>query len=325
MPIPTYDALMLPVLRHCAAKAWAMRDLVARIADDLHLNPEERVQHIPSGSTTTIASRVHWAKTYLKQAGLLDQPPRGVVQITASGRELLGRNPVQIDAATLGQFEAFRVFLKRTKAGSDAGQPAPDTVDPALPEPSSTPEELIAAASRTLDEALRDALLARVLEGSPRFFEHAIIDLLLAMGCGGSRGDAGEQLGGTSDGGVDGVIREDQLGLDRVYLQAKRYAPGNTVGSEAVQAIIGALVGRGAPKGVLITTASFVRATLRAAGQSGSLRLVLIDGDMLTRLMVRFNVGVRVARTVEIKRVDRGHVDSSGVQEESSPVYTRSS
>jgi restriction system protein len=142
------------------------------------------------------------------------------------------------------------------------------------------------------------------MECSPSFFEKLIVDLLLAMGYGGSRSDAGEQLGGTGDGGVDGVIREDQLGLDRVYLQAKRYQRGNTVGSEAVQAFIGALVGRGAHKGVLITTSTFSKAALNAANQSGALRVVLIDGDALTRLMVRFNVGARVAKTVEIKRVD---------------------
>ena len=131
------------------------------------------------------------------------------------------------------------------------------------------------------------------------------------MGYGGSRADAGEHLGGTGDGGVDGVIRKDQLGLDRVYLQAQRYQPGNTIGSEAVQAFIGALIGKGAQKGVLITTSSFSKQAVAAANQSGTLRLVLIDGAELTRLMVRFNVGVRVARTVEIKRIDLDYFDET--------------
>jgi len=176
--------------------------------------------------------------------------------------------------------------------------------------PSATPEEQITAASRTLNEALRDALLARILEGSPAFFEKLIIDLLLAMGYGGSRSDAGEQLGGTGDGGVDGVIREDQLGLDRVYLQAKRFQPGNTVGSETVQAFIGALIGKGAQKGVLITTSSFSKSALNVANQSGTLRLVLLDGDALTNLMVRFNVGVRVSQTVDIKHADLDYFEA---------------
>jgi len=153
--------------------------------------------------------------------------------------------------------------------------------------------------------------MTRILEGTPEFFERLIIDLLLKMGYGGSRVDAGEQLGRTGDGGVDGVIREDQLGLDRVYLQAKRYQPGNTVGSETVQAFVGALVGRGAQKGVLITTSTFSKAALNAANQSGQLRLVLVDGDELTRLMVRFGVGVRKAQTIELKRIDLDYFEDT--------------
>lgn len=168
----------------------------------------------------------------------------------------------------------------------------------------STPEEQIGAASAALDESLLDALLARVLETAPASFEKLIIDLLLGMGCGGSRSDAGEQLGRTGDGRVAGAIREDRLGLDRVYLQARRYKPGNSVGSKVVQAFIGALVGWGSLKGVLITTSTFTKAALEAANQTGGLRLVLIDGEALTRLMIQFNVAVRVARTAEIKRID---------------------
>ncbi len=309
MPIPTYDVLMLPVLRLCAERLWPMRDLVGRIANELTLSQQEREQMIPSGTMTVITSRVHWAKTYLKQAGLVEQPKRAHVQISARGREVLSRNPAKIDNMLLQGFKEFRDFLGRTKSedaparslastqiGSSSTAVAVETVN--------TPEEQIASASRTLNESLRDALLARVLESNPTFFEGLIVDLLLAMGYGGSRSDAGEQLGGTGDGGVDGVIREDQLGLDRIYLQAKRYQPGNTVGSETVQAFIGALVGKGAQKGVLITTSNFSKAALNVASQSGSLRLVLIDGSELTRLMIRFGVGVRTARTVEIKRVD---------------------
>ena len=309
VPIPTYDVLMLPMLRLCAEKVWVMRDLVARMADDLGLGEAERGQMIPSGTMTVITSRVHWAKTYLKQAGLVEQPKRAHIQITVRGREVLARNPARIDSSLLQEFGEFREFLSRTKSEGTAAA-APVSAAPAAPiapvvETTSTPEEQIASASLTLNESLRDALLARVLEATPTFFEKLIVDLLLAMGYGGSRADAGEQLGGTGDGGVDGVIREDQLGLDRVYLQAKRYSPGNTVGSEAVQAFMGALVSKGAQKGVMITTSTFSRAaTSVATTQSGHLRLVLIDGDELTRLMVRFGVGIRIARTVEIKRID---------------------
>lgn len=302
MPIPTYDALMLPVLRLCADKTWVMRDLIARVADDLHLTEAERAEQVPSGGESLITSRVHWAKTYLKQAKLLEQPKRGIVTITERGRSILQRNPSKIDNTFLSQFSEFTTFLHKS-APRTGGGTKPAFV-PEIEPTTTTPEEQITIASAALTEALRDALLARVLEASPAFFEKLIIDLLLAMGYGGSQADAADQLGRTGDGGVDGVIREDQLGLDRVYLQAKRYQPGNIVGSEMVQAFIGALVGKGAQKGVLITTSTFSKPALNAASQSGGLRLVLIGGEELTRLMIRFNVGVRVARTVDIKRID---------------------
>lgn len=308
MPIPPYDVLMLPVLRACSEKEWHVRDLVAHIADLLNLTPEERAQEIPSGGTKLITNRVHWAKTYLKKSGLLEQPRRAYVRITQRGREVLNTNPVKIDVTTLQQFPEFHSFIAGEKPdnGGTSLTIAPATINP---EPSATPEEQIAAASVTLNSTLRDALLTRITEGTPAFFERLIIDLLLAMGYGGTRTDAGEQLGKTGDGGIDGVIREDQLGLDRIYLQAKRYQPGNTVGSEAVQAFVGALVGRGAQKGVLITTSTFSKAALQVANQSGAMRLVLIDGNALTDLMLRFNVGVRVAQTVEIKRIDSDYFD----------------
>lgn len=317
LPIPTYDELMLPVLELCSDKVWVMRDLVARVADDLHLSQPERDQTIPSGSTTIITSRVHWAKTYLKQAGLLEQPKRAHVQISARGRELLATKPAKIDNRLLQTFDDFRDFISRTKldnvhAPSVAVATAkPDLASLAVAGISSTPEEQIASASLTLDEALRDALLARILEGTPAFFEKLIIDLLLSMGYGGSIEDAGEQLGGTGDGGVDGVIREDQLGLDRIYLQAKRYQPGNTISSEAIHAFMGALLSKGAQKGVFITTSTFSKSAIQVANQPGHLRLVLINGDELTKLMVRFGVGVRIARTVEIKRIDLDYFEDT--------------
>lgn len=306
MPIPTYDALMLPILRLCACKIWTMKELIARVADDLALNEAERTEVLPSGGTL-IASRVHWAKLYLKQAGLLEQPKRAVVQISTRGKDVLSQNPSKIDISFLHKFPEFVSFLNKGKAQN----PASVVDQPTSTNGQSTPDELIVSATSSLTEALRDALLTRVLESSPAFFERMIVDLLLAMGYGGSQAEAGEHLGRTGDGGIDGVIREDQLGLDRVYLQAKRYKPGNSIGSEAVQAFVGALVGRGAQKGVFITTSSFSKPAALVANQIGGLRLVLIDGEELTRLLIRFNVGVRVARTVEIKRIDLDYFDEA--------------
>ncbi len=307
MPVPKFECLMLPMLRRCAEQVWVMQDLVPRIADDLGLSQEERAQLMPNGTYTVIRYRLGWVKTFLKKAGLLIYPKRGVVQITQRGLEVLSKNPEKIDVPFLNQFEEFRAFQDKAKHHGAAG--ADESVLPVPP--ASTPDEQIAAASKTLDLALRDALLARILEGSPAFFEKLIIDLLLKMGYGGAREDAGQQLGKTGDGGIDGVINEDQLGLDRIYLQAKLYKPGNTIGSPTVQAFVGALVGRGASKGVLITTSTFSAAAKNAAKQAGAARLVLIDGEALTDLMLRFNVGVRVSQTVEVKRVDLDYFEET--------------
>ena len=302
---------MLPVLKLSAERVWVMRELIAHLSNDLGLSLSEREMMIPSGTTTLIANRIHWAKTHLKQAGLVEQPKRAHVTITARGRSLLSRQPTKIDSSVLLEFSEFRDFLSRTRSpgvATSAGELI-ETTQNAVEGTASTPEEQIASASTLLDTSLRESLLERVLEGSPTFFEKVIVDLLLAMGYGGSRADAGQQLGGTGDGGVDGVIREDQLGLDRVYLQAKRYQPKSTIGSETVHAFMGALLAKGAQKGVLITTSAFTRPARDVAAQPGHLRIVLIDGEELTKLMVRFGVGVRVARTVEVKRVDLDYFD----------------
>lgn len=306
MTIPTFDVVMPRVLRLCAEHPWAKRDLVTQIADDFGLSEEERSALIPSGGSTTIANRVGWAATHLVQAGLLKRPERGVVQITRRGHEALTQNPDKIDVAFLDQFPEYRAFRHRTKHPPSL-MVVPNGSAVLDADPSGTPDEQIHMASSALEESLREDLLARVIEMPPAFFERLIIDLLVKMGYGGSRSDAGEHLGKTGDGGVDGLIREDQLGLDRIYLQAKRYQPGNTVGSETVQAFIGALYNKGAAKGVLITTSTFSRTAIEAANQPGSFHIVLIDGSELAKFMVRFNVGVRVAETVEIKRIDQDY------------------
>lgn len=306
MTIPTYDALMGRVLTRCAEGEIRMRDLIRRISDDLGLAQAEREALLPGGSTTVIANRCHWAKTYLKKAGLVRQPGRGLVAITEAGRSFLSQHGDQITLNALRAFPDFIAFMNQA-AASDA-MPAAGTSDGSA---TNVPEEQIQSAERVLTAAIRDALLERIMEASPAFFERMVIDLLLAMGYGGSRAAAAKQLGRTGDGGVDGVINEDQFGLDRIYLQAKRYSRGNSVGSETVRGFIGALIGKGAQKGLLITTSSFSEHAKEAAARTGGMRLVLIDGEELTGLLVRFNVGVRVARTVEIKRVNLDYFDQS--------------
>ena len=318
LPIPTYDALMLPVLKHVAKQPWQMGELVRRIADDLSLPAEDRTALLPGGSTTILGSRVHWAKTYLKQAGLVEQPKRGTVQITPSGTAVLAAKPLRIDAEFLSKYPSFARF-----AGKAGGQGHKDQLPlptgaqalpaPAADETSSTPIEAINTAANLIEDALRDSLLARLYESGPRFFERVILDVLHGMRYGVSKGGARQQLGGTGDGGVDGVINEDPLGLDRIYLQAKLYKAGSNVGGPAVQAFIGALMNRGAQKGVLITTSDFTGGARQAASNAGGLRIVLMNGQELTDAMVRYDVGVRTTKVVSIKDVDSDYFDPSGI------------
>jgi len=259
---------------------------------------------------TVIHSRVGWAKTYLKQAGLVSQPRRGVVELTQRGRDLLASNPPVVNGDVLSRYPEFRAFKERSRPEAKpdgSGLPEPD-VD-RLPTPAGSPDEQIDGLAAELEADLRSTLLSRIVAASPEFFEQLIVDLILAMGYGGSRADAGERIGRSGDGGLDGVIREDRLGLDQLYLQAKRYQPGNRIGVDAVRSFAGALNDVGAQKGVFITTSSFSPETMAYASRQQTKRIVLIDGERLTKLMVQFNVGVRVQRTVDIKRIDLEYFD----------------
>jgi len=305
MAIPDYETLMLPLLQCAANGAVDIQELTRQLSDLFHLTDDERRQLLPSGSGVIMHSRVGWARTYLKQAGLLSQPKRGVVELTPRGRELLRTNPMTVDNEILSRYPEFRAFKARGRP-----EAKPDKLDlpvsEAGPPPAGagSPDEQIDGLAAELEADLRSTLLSRIIASPPEFFEQLIVDLILAMGYGGSRTDAGERIGRSGDGGLDGVIREDRLGLDQLYLQAKRYQPGNRIGVEAVRSFAGALNDVGAQKGVFITTSSFSVEATAYAGRQQTKRIVLIDGERLTRLMVQFNVGVRLHRVIEIKRVD---------------------
>jgi restriction system protein len=307
MPIPDYETLMLPVLKAAVGGEVAIRDCVAALSDRFGLTEEEREARLPSGKQTTFANRVHWARTYLSQAGLVEPTRRGHFRITDRGRAVLAENPVRVDNKLLLRFPEFESF-KRRRNTDEAGDTAGSVVTTPMPTEGvrATPEELIAAAHQEITEELQSALLRRILSARPEFFEDLVVDLLLAMGYGGSRADAGQRVGRTGDGGIDGIINEDPLGLDVVYVQAKRYGPDNTIGIEKVREFAGSLVERGASKGVFVTTSQFV-ASAKSFVSRIPQRLILIDGAELTRLMVRYGVGVRVERTIEIKRLDLGY------------------
>jgi restriction system protein len=213
------------------------------------------------------------------------------------GKALLKKPPANLNTKYLLTLPAFKEFYGKSEAVLSEG--ASGVLEP----PAATPEEIISEAEKAFNAALRDDLLSRILQNSPQFFEQLIVELLVAMGYGGSRLTAAEQLGKSGDGGVDGVINEDAFGLDRVYVQAKRYTPGSSVGRPEVQAFTGSLVGLGATKGVFVTTSSFSAQAMDFASRVPQ-RIILIDGKRLTALMATYNVGVRTNRVVEFKRVD---------------------
>lgn len=254
MAIPDYQTLMLPVLEVAAAGEIKVPEAAEIVADKFGLTLEEREELLPSGKQRLLHNRVHWAKFYMSKAGLISSPKRGVFVASPAGLAMLARKPDRIDVETLKQFPVFKEFY-----GQASSTTAPDQSGAAIAASNSdaTPEEQIDAAQTILTAALKAELIQRVLEKSPDFFERLIVELLVAMGYGGSHEDAARKIGKTGDGGIDGIIDEDRLGLDRIYVQAKRYAEGSTVGRPEVQGFVGSLVGFGATKGVFVTTSGY--------------------------------------------------------------------
>jgi restriction system protein len=298
MAIPDYQSLMLPVLTIAGEGETRVPIAAEKIADQLGLTEDEREELLPSGKQRLLHNRVHWAKFYMSKAGLIDSPKRGVFVISPAGRQLLASNPSRIDVETLKRIPAFADFYSAPATNTKTATPLGAT---AISD--ATPEEQIDAAHSVLAAALKAELLQRILEQSPTFFERLIVDLLVAMGYGGSHDDAARQLGKSGDGGIDGVIDEDRLGLDRIYVQAKRYAVGSSVGRPEVQGFVGSLVGGGASKGVFVTTSTFSKQAVDYA-RGLQQRVILIDGPQFTELMIEFGVGVRTSRTIEVKRAD---------------------
>lgn len=305
--IPDYQELMPHVLRAGLGGEVRIRDVIAQLADELDLNDEERNELLPSGKQAKFDNRVHWARTYLKQAGLIRAPRRGVFATTEEGRGVLEAGE-DVNSDFLKKYDAFREFQSRNKTKSEprlakslSGSPAAtveiDEEDPA------TPDENLRAAYTAINQALASDILSRLREASPDFFEDVIVRLLLAMGYGGADEGAGRTLGRSGDGGVDGVIDQDPLGVDQIYVQAKLYAEGNNIGPGAIRDFFGALNLRRATKGIFVTASTFSSNARETADALGS-RIVLIDGPELARLMIRYSVGCRVEDTIELKRID---------------------
>lgn len=298
MSIPDFQSVMRPVLE-------AVRDGVAiplsalreRIADVFQLTEDERKERLPSGHQTVINNRVGWSRTYLNKAGLLTIPSKGMVQITDRGRQALANGPARITVTWLKQYPEFTDF----HAAKPQATVVLGVMGGAVESAETTPDEQLADAHQALMQSLAEDLLAQVRAASPIFFEQLVVDLMLAMGYGGSRKEAGKATQATNDDGIDGIINEDKLGLDVIYLQAKRWS--NTVHRPEIDRFIGALTRQRARKGVFITTSDF-SVGAREAALGLDIKVVLIDGVELARLMVENNLGVSVKQVYEVKQLD---------------------
>jgi restriction system protein len=306
---------MLPVLRLFDEGASSVADCLPHIKLMYDITDEEAEELIPSGRVTLLANRTHWARTYLSKAGLLTSPKRNEHVITPLGKEVLGQNPSRIDNAYLKRFEGFSAWL--TQSRPEEGAPSGAEVHPSseahtaeILESSKTPEDTLEQASAVLEAALRDELLSLLQQISPTRFERVILNLLNAMGYGGGQLSSSALTKASGDGGIDGVISEDALGLDAVYIQAKRYAPGNTVGRPHIQQFIGSLTGESATKGVFVTTSDFSKEAREYINKVQQ-RVVLINGNRLAQLMVQHGVGVRTRATYLVRSVDEDYFDDS--------------
>lgn len=296
--IPDYQTLMLPVLKQARDEEINTREAIQRLADQYQLSQEEREELLPSGKQRTFDNRVHWAKGYLKQAGLVRYPKRGLFIATDEGRKVLTENPERIDINYLKKYDSFQDFQSRK--GTKASKAEEEST---LPDDDATPDETLRAAHKQINASLSADLLDRVRQVTPAFFEDLIVSLLLAMGYGGTSEDAGRALGRSGDDGVDGVIDQDPLGVDQIYVQAKRYAEGNNVGSGAIRDFFGALSLKKAQKGIFVTTSAFSPSALQTAKDLGT-RIVLIDGNQLARLLIRYNIGCRDEEVLYLKKID---------------------
>jgi len=301
MPIPDYQTLMLPLLRCFAdGKEHSIQDLVNTLAREFSLSPEELRELLPSGKQTVFYSRVGWAKTYLAKAKLIDKVRRSHYVMTSRGREVLNENPPEIKNEFLAQFPEFTEFRRR-EAQKEAQS------EKEIYREEKTPEEVLEEAYAELRENLAQELLDIVRKSTPAFFERLVVELLVRMGYGGSHREAARAVGQVGDEGIDGIIDQDRLGLDTIYIQAKKW--DQCVGRPEIQKFVGALAGKRAKKGVFITTSSFSQEAVRYVSTIEA-RIVLIDGKRLAELMIDYGVGVTTVTTYQLKRVDSDYFNN---------------
>lgn len=295
MAIPDFQTIMLPLLEMFRdGEAKTTTQMYSELADHFGLSEPERTERLPSGNQTRFQNRVGWARTHLKKAGLLERIGSGLYKIPPPGREVLISAPAKIDIHFLDQFEGHLEFRKARKPKNETQEPEPEQA-------AQTPKEILERAYETLRGSLGEEILEKVRQAPPIFFEQLVVELLLKMGYGGSRQDAGSAIGRAGDGGIDGIIKEDKLGLDVIYIQAKRWA--STVGRPEIQAFVGSLEGHRANKGVFITTSHFSPDAKDYVTRIGK-KIVLIDGEQLSEMMIDHDVGVTTEDSYVVKRLD---------------------
>ena len=295
MAIPDYQTCMLPLLRFYGdGKEHTNRETIDALATVFRLSDEEKRAMLPSGAQGLFDNRVNWARTYMKKASLIEATKRGVHRVTKRGLDVLKKKPERLDVNYLEKFKEFNDFRALRHAKDEEETPELDLNN-------KTPEESLEGAYQKLRTDLAVELLQHLKMCSPTFFERLVVEVIVKMGYGGTRKDAGRAIGKSGDGGIDGMIKEDKLGLDAIYIQAKRWE--NTVGRPEIQKFVGALTGQRAKKGLFITTADFSAEAKTYALQIDT-KIVLIDGEMLAQLMIDYNVGVSTIATYEIKRID---------------------
>jgi len=298
MPIPTYEQMLHPILAIAGNRDITRRDLTVTIADHFHLTEKEREERIPSGQSTYVRNRVGWAMTFLTKAALIAKVAPRMYRITDRGKTFLAEHPQSILERDLRKLPGWREAWKTSKEGEE---------EPTEPTGGATPLEALDAAISTLNADLKNRLLTTILEQSPTFFEELVLDVLLAMGYGGSRADAAEHLGKSGDEGLDGRINQDPLGLDQILVQAKRYAPDRPIDRMTIQAFVGSMTGHGVTKGVFITTSSFNENAKEFVKRGSNTKVVLIDGNELLDLMLRHHIGVRVQRQLQVLDLDQNY------------------
>jgi restriction system protein len=302
MPIPDFQSIMLPLLTEISdGQEHSTTKVYDRLATSFTLSEEELSKYLPSGNQKVFYNRVFWAKAHLKMAGLLENTRRGHFKITEIGKEVLGQNLPRINVSYLKRFPSYIENTGRSKTESNTS----DVLEESL-KYFDTPEETLDNSYIKIRENLAIELMIKVRSCSPQFFENLVVELLVKMGYGGSIQEAGKSIGKAGDEGIDGIIKEDRLGLDIIYIQAKRWQ--GVVGRPEIQKFVGALAGQGAKKGVFITTSSFT-SEANAYQPKNETKIVLIDGSQLAQYMIDFNLGVTPQRSYEIKRIDSDYFE----------------